>query len=177
MKRLLVSARIAPCSETPFLAVRHALEIVDPDDCQVWRESFASGAFLAAPKPVPVVLSHDGLTIGTVSIVVPFREWHVADMLIEAEDDQLDRVRPGTAVSIDARSVKRTDDADLRIRRHSLIRLDAVAILGAGEVPYYEHAKITAVRELPAPRMAEGEVVCKRGVIRRAAIGRVLAVR
>jgi len=49
-------------------------------------------------------------------------------------------VRIGTAVSIDARSVRRDDD-DLRIRRHTLVRLDAVAILGAGEVPYYEHAK------------------------------------
>src|SRR5207249_377761 len=50
-------------------------------------------------------------TIGRVTVVTPFREWHLPDMLIEAEDDQLDRVRVGTPVSIDARSVKRDDDA------------------------------------------------------------------
>ncbi len=87
-RRLLVSARIAPCSQTERLAVRHALEIVGHDDCEVWRESFALGAFLAAMRPAPVVLSHDGPTIGTVSIVGPFREWHVADMLIEADADR-----------------------------------------------------------------------------------------
>jgi len=86
-RRRLVSARIAPCSETPFLAVRHGLEIVDSDDCQVWRESFAPAAFLAAPTPAPVTLQHDSPTIGRVTVVTAFREWHVADMVIEADAD------------------------------------------------------------------------------------------
>jgi hypothetical protein len=158
-----VSARVAPCSQTPFLAVRHGLEIVDADDCQTWRESFAPGSFLARATPAPVTLRHDGPTIGHVTLVTDFREWHLADMLVEAEDELLDRVKIGTPVSIDARSVKRDDDSDLRIRRHSLVRLDAVAVLGRGEVPYYEHAKITGVRELgarPVDRAVdEGEFV------------------
>src|SRR5437879_8478945 len=58
LTRLLVSARIAPCSETPFLAVRHACEVVERDG--TWRESLAPAAFLAAPEPVPVTLRHDG---------------------------------------------------------------------------------------------------------------------
>jgi len=115
----------------------------------IWRESFAPGAFLAASEPVPVTLQHDGPTIGHVTVVTACREWHLADMLIEAHDGRLDRVRVRTPVSIDARSVRRDDDDDLRIRRHTLVRLDAVAILGAGEVPWFQHAKIVGVRELP----------------------------
>jgi hypothetical protein len=42
----------------------------------------------------------------------------------------------GTPVSIDARSVRRDDVALTHVRRHTLARLDAVALLARGEVPW-----------------------------------------
>jgi hypothetical protein len=85
MRRLLVSARIAPHSETDALAVRHACDVAD--DGHVWRESYAPGAFIAAPTPAPVVLRHDGPSIGYEFSVTPHGAWFEAELAIECDDE------------------------------------------------------------------------------------------
>jgi hypothetical protein len=82
--------------------------------------------------------------------VTAYRGWHVADLVIEVDDVQCELIRPGRAVSIDARSIRRDDDHDLHIRRHRLAVLDAVAVLANGERPWYVGAEIVSVREAPA---------------------------
>jgi hypothetical protein len=69
-------------------------------------------------------------------------------MHVEGHDDQLDRVRVGTPVSIDARSIRCDDTALTHVRRHTLARLDAVAILDRHERPWYADARIVSVHAL-----------------------------
>jgi hypothetical protein len=173
MRRLLVSAKIAPCSATWQRAVRDACEVVERDG--VWRESFAEGAFIARATPAPVVLRHDGPSVGYVFTVTPHHGWHVTELVLEVDDKQRELIRPGRAVSIDARSIRRDDDLDLHIRRHRLATLDAVAVLADHERPWYPGAEIVSVREAPA--RTKGEIIETRGVIRRERIGQVLGVR
>jgi hypothetical protein len=123
----------------------------------------------------PVTLRHDGPSIGFVFGVTAHRGWHIADLVLEVDDEQRELIRPGRAVSIDARSIRRDDDLDLHFRRHRLATLDAVAVLADGERPWYAGAEIVAVRE-PAARI-KGEIIETRGVIRRERIGQVLGVR
>jgi hypothetical protein len=145
--RLFVAARIAPCSESALLAVRHACEVVEPDG--IWRESFAPGSFLARSTPAPVTLSHDGETVGFVFSVISHAGWHLADLVLEVNAAQRELVRVGQAVSIDARSVRRDDNELSQTRRHRLATLDSVAILRDGERPWYDGARIVGVREQP----------------------------
>jgi hypothetical protein len=173
--RLFVEARFAPCSETEFLAVRHGVEVVEADGN--WRESFAADAWLAAGQGARVQLGHDGLDVGAVVCVVQRDGWHVADFVVEAGDpDVLRHVHVGRAVSIDARSVRRDDDDFVRIRRHRLAQLKAIAILNPGQHPGYEGAEITRIREVAQATTVEGEVLTGDGVLSRDC-GVVLGVR
>jgi hypothetical protein len=178
MIRLLVSARIAPHSETDRLGARHALPIVDPNDGREWHETFAGSAWIATTSPAPVVLRHDGPCIGFVFSVTPCGAWHEAALVLEVDDEQRDLIHPGRAVSIDARSIRRDDDALARVRRHTLAQLQAVAVLVDGERPVYDGARIVSVREAPA-RTSEGQasqvVIGGERLVRH--FGKVLAVR
>jgi hypothetical protein len=175
--RLLVDARIAPCSETEALAVRHACDVAM--EGAVWRESFAPGAFIVGGAGAKVTARHDGPTIGHVALVVDHGGWHVADLVLDLEDDLPDLIQPGRPVSIDARSIRRDDDEDLHIRRHTLVQLQAVALLADGERPWYPEAKIISVRQLPARREPTVGVEChgEPRVIVRHGIGQMLGVR
>jgi hypothetical protein len=86
-------------------------------------------------------------------VVVPRHPPAVADVAVVPAEEEVQRelIRPGRAVSIDARSIRRDDDLDLHIRRHRLATLDAVAVLADGERPWYAGSEIVAVRE-PAAR-------------------------
>jgi hypothetical protein len=70
--------------------------------------------------------------------------------VLEVDAEQRELIRPGRAVSIDARSIRRDDDLDLHLRRRRLATLDAVAVLADGEVLWYLGAEIVTVREAPA---------------------------
>jgi hypothetical protein len=148
VRRLLVSAKIAPCSASPLHARRDACKVVERDG--TWRESFAEGVFIARATPAPVTLRHDGPSIGYVFTVAAHGGWHLAELVLEVDDVQRELIRPGRAVSIDARSIRRDDDLDLHLRRHRLATLDAVAVLADGERPWYVGAEIVSVREAPA---------------------------
>ena len=163
--------------ESEFLAVRHGVEVVETDGN--WRESFAADAWLAGGQGARVHLGHDGLDLGGVVRIVQRDGWHVADIVVEAADPKVLRhVCLGRPVSIDARSIRRDADDFIRIRRHRLAQLQAIAILNPGQHPGYAGAKITRVTVAPKSAMElEAEVVHTRGMIRREGIGRVLAVR
>lgn len=168
MRRLFAEVQLAPCSEFVALAVRHAQNVID--DGATWRESFAPGAWLGRGPDARVTLSHDGVDVGYVVQVLAQRDWHVADLVIEDGphyDEARERIRVGQPVSLDARSLNRDDDVDLYIRRHYVVKLEAVAILADGETPAYDGARVTFVRErtgenskaaLPTSRSA-GEII------------------
>lgn len=176
MTRLLVDATIAPCSETWRDAVRCAEDVVD--SIGTWRESFAPLCWLARGNGAPVLADHDGAPIGSVFQIIDHGGWHIAEVIIESDDEKLlERVRVGQAVSIDAYSTDIDHDIDLRLRRHIVTRLNHLAILRDRDIPGYAGAKILAVRELPARTTAKGEVIATRGIIRREGIGQVIGVR
>jgi hypothetical protein len=104
--------------------------------------------------------------------------------LIESIDEHaLRHVETGRPVSIDARSVRRDDNELTHVRRNTLARLDAIAILedDGGEVPIDRDAKIERVRELSAhPRGADVPSAAPPvtgGTIRLEGIGQVLGLR
>jgi hypothetical protein len=166
-------------SETELLAVRHALPVVDRDDGQTWHESFGLGAWLAGGQGRTGQARARRSRRRLRACVTAHREWHIADVVIEDDNPlPLRYVRAGQPVSIDARSVKRTDNDDLRIRRHRLVQRQSIAILGSGELPVYTDAKIARIRELAVrAHELEGEVITTNGTLRREGIGQVPAIR
>lgn len=149
MTRLLVSCRFAPYSETPRLAVRHGLDCVELDT--TWTDSFAPGAWLAGGKGATVQLDHDTEPVGSVVVVAARGRWWVADLVVETDDPEvLARIKPGTGVSLGARSLGRDEDMLVRTRRHTLAQLEHIAILKRGQIPVYQGAKITSVTEAKA---------------------------
>lgn len=183
--RLAVEIKFAPCSEDGgVLAVRNALPIIDHDDGTTWYESFAADAFLVGGQGARITHGHDGEAIGSVIVAIARGAWHYADAVIETNDPAvLERIHEGRPVSIDAKSLKRDDDELTRTRRHRLAQLQAVALLADGERPWYEHAKITRVREITAGLLRGGADVPSAappvtgGTIRREGIGQVLGLR
>jgi hypothetical protein len=147
VRRFILSARIAPCSETLRHAVRHACEI--RDEGLVWRESFSAEAFLPITRAPAVTIGHDGERVGTVTVLLSQGAWHYAEAMIECSDEQAARIRVGQPVSIDATSIRRDDDAALGLRRHEIVRLDALALIdGERERPAYPGAKVVSINEL-----------------------------
>lgn len=174
--RYFVECRFAPCSESERLAVRHGVEVVETDG--IWRESFAPGCWLVGGTGARVTLGHDGRDVGYVVCVIPRDGWHYADLVLE--DDEPLRIRNGHPVSIDARSIKRSDDEFIHLRRHTLAQLQAIALVLPGDVPCYADAKITRVREVPAPvhhGELDGDVITTHGTIVREGSGVILGVR
>jgi hypothetical protein len=153
LTRLLVSARICPCSESPARAVRDACDVTMEGG--VWRESWAADAFLVGGREAPVVLAHDGPKLGYVTITFARDGWRYAELALEVNAEQRALIRHGGGVSIDARSLRRDDDSDLYIRRHRMAKLDAVAICANGERPIYPEAKIVSIDELRERRAAK----------------------
>jgi hypothetical protein len=146
--RLLVDAAIAPLSETWRDSVRNAADVEAPDGH--WRESFAPCCFVRHGAGAEVQLGHDGQVVGHVTIVVRGRDVHVAEMIIEGDEQQLARVRVGQGVSIDAYSHTAERDRVAGTKRHELVTLHHVAIAADHETPYYPQAKILSVRKLGA---------------------------
>jgi hypothetical protein len=99
--------RLAPCSETPFLAVRHGIET--RYDGQLYRESFAPECWAAKAEPATIRLGHDGADGGRVVVVTSHGQWHHASFLIE--DGPLlelarEQIVVGAKVSLDCRTWK-----------------------------------------------------------------------
>lgn len=145
--RLLVSCRFAPCSETPFLAVRHATDVAEVDG--IWRESYAPDCWLAGRHNPEVQFGHDSDAIGLVVVITSHEGWHHADMTIDTDDPAaLERIKVGAPVSLGARTIRRDDDVHLHIRRHTLAQLQHIAIARHGEIAKISGAKITSVRRM-----------------------------
>lgn len=184
---ILATARIAPCSPSDRLAVRHGRPVAAPDGN--WVESFAPDAFLPFTARKPTVLTrHDGTEVGYVSVIGAGREWIEADLILD--DEARDLAVVGAPVSIDARSLHSDDHHLAGVRRHRMARLEHVCFLSPDERPVYgARACVTAVRELsvsPAAGAAAservpvaGEIIVETGrrLIRREGIGQVLGVR
>jgi hypothetical protein len=96
-----------------------------------------------------VQLGHDGEQVGTVTLLLARGVWVYAEALIECDDEQAERIRVGQPVSLDATSIRRDDDAALGLRRHEIVRLDALALIdGERERPAYPGAKVVSINEL-----------------------------
>jgi hypothetical protein len=146
MTRLLVSCRFAPYAETPRLAARHGLPVVEPD--ATWYESFAPGAWLANGRNAQIQDGHNSTPIGSVVVVTARDQWWSADGVIESDDPTvLERIRVGAAVSLGFDPIHSDDDLRVHVRRHDLAELRHIAILRRGEIGAYAGAKITSVVE------------------------------
>jgi hypothetical protein len=151
------SCRFAPFSESERRAVPDGLDTIY--EGQLFRESFAGDCWIARPASSPATfrLSHDGPDVGSISVVVAHGKWHLADFVIPEGPLQaraLERIRPGAPVSLDARSLKRFQDDDLRIVRHSLAQLNHIALVGRDEIAGHVGAVVTAVHELKTTKPA-----------------------
>jgi hypothetical protein len=151
--RLCFDAQIAPHSETRLQAVRNACDIVDSRG--TWRESLAPRSFVRQGAGAPIQIDHDGQVVGEVEFVIDHGAWHIAQCVVEGTEEELERVRVGQAVSIDARSLDFDEDELVGTRRHFLVRLNHLAILRDRDIPGYANAKITSVRKLAAPPSVE----------------------
>jgi hypothetical protein len=112
--RFYAEVRFAPCSQSPFLAVRHGIETRYGNN--LYRESFAAGCWAASEQPATFRLSHDGEDVGRVVAVVDHGAWHHASVVIEdgpLYERARERVVVGAAVSLDGRSFKPDQDDDL----------------------------------------------------------------
>jgi hypothetical protein len=122
MTRLLVTARIAPCSPTTRDSVRNGVATVEFD--------------------------HDAEVIGQVFSVGGSDKWIEADLVVESDDPEvLARIRPGTPVSLGGKALASASDLELRLKRHLLVHLEHVAILKEGQIGAIPGAKILSVRE------------------------------
>lgn len=151
---LLVSCRFAAHTTRDRVA-RDGLETLY--EGQLVRESFGSDCWIARSAPATFELDHDGEVVGQVGAVIVQREWWIADSYLEDTPVVRERVRVGARVSVGARSLRRYEDADLRLVRHEIAILEHIALVGDHQVPGYVGAVITSVRELPKPKPANVE--------------------
>jgi len=151
--RLLVSCRFAPYSETPRLAARHGLPVVERD--ATWHESFGPGAWLAGGRDAQIQIGHGTTPVGSVVVVTARDRWWEADCVVESDDPKiLERIRVGTPISVGFDPVTSSDDQRTHVRQHRLARLKHLAVLRRGEIPAYLGAKITSVTEAKARKVA-----------------------
>jgi hypothetical protein len=151
VNKLLVECRFAPCSQTSDRIVRDGLETIYAG--QLFRESFAPDCWISGRRPATFQLSHNGDAVGEVTAVINHRVWHIASMVVDDTPMVRERVRRGARVSLDARSIKRDEDSDLRLVRHTLAKLNHIALVNPGQVQGHLGAVITYVREMkPAKR-------------------------
>jgi len=141
--RLLVSARIAPFSESPRHAARHGQAVVERD--ATWYESFGPGAWLLGGREAQVQIGHGTRPVGSVVVLAARDRWWFADMTVESDDAQvLEAIQVGAAISIGFDPVDHVDDGRTHVRQHRIARLKH------GQVPGYVGAAITAVSESKA---------------------------
>jgi hypothetical protein len=165
MTRFHGECRFAPCSETPFLAVRHGIET--RYEGQLYRESFAPDCWAAKAESATIRLGHDGEDVGRVVVVTSHGPWHHASFVIE--DGPLlalarEQIVVGAKVSLDCRTWKPDEDHDLRLVRHGLAWLNHIAILQPGEVPGHAGAVVATVWEpKPKPALDLGGYVLREG--------------
>jgi hypothetical protein len=143
---LLAQVKFAPCSQTPDRIVWDGLETLW--DGRLYKESWAPNAWLKRETLPTFKLSHDGDDVGEVVIVIAHNEWHIADCILEDRPIVRELVTPGARVSLEARSLKRYEDSDLRLVRHTIADLQHIALVKKGEIPGYLGAVVTSVREL-----------------------------
>jgi hypothetical protein len=151
-------AKIAPCSQTWRQSVRHGLRTLH--EGSLYTESFAPDCWLKRSTPVPFRLGNDGETIGEISVIVPMKEWFHASVAVydgPLAEVAREKVRPGAKVSIGFRELVRDQDRELLILRHTLARMDELALLDERDIPGHIGATITRVyepRTKPAARTA-----------------------
>ena len=141
-------ARAAPASADWREAIRLGIEVVD--DGVLWRESFATGAFIASERPAKVMLSHapDKVVGQVCSRVVAVNGWHYVTLHDRPLEELVTcRARPdpvGTPISIGARSLAYDKLlAEEHVKRHTVAVLDELSIVGPNEHPAYPGAQIT----------------------------------
>jgi hypothetical protein len=156
-----VNFRLCPCSQTEALAVPHGLDTMFDGSRgrRLYRESYAPDCWLPFTQKVPFRLGHDTGAIGEVTVVAAHGRWHYGSALIDGHSDALnkfarERMKPGARISLGGRSVTWYEDPDLRIVRHTKVKLEEVALVRDGEIPGFIGAEITDVRELPQPKLA-----------------------
>jgi hypothetical protein len=156
VSRFYADAKIAPCSDSDRLAVRHSCQTLYKH--QLYRESFSPDCWMTAGRPVPLRIDHDGETIGEIGVIASYGAWHHAALVVEDMPLAREKVRPGAKLSIGFRSVRREENIDLRIVRHTLVFLDEIALIGEHDVAGHIGAVVTRVYE-PKPRTAGSVVV------------------
>lgn len=146
---LLVEMRFAACSERGRI-VRNGIDTWR-EDGRIYRESFAPAAFVRGGRAPTFRLHHDGPDVGEVRVIVNHGRWFIADALVEDTPAVREAVKVGAKVSLQARSLKRHEDHDLRLSHHELARLEHIALVAPGQrAGYLDGATaITAVREFP----------------------------
>jgi hypothetical protein len=150
--------KFAPCSQTRDRIVWDGLETLfdGARGVKLYRESFAPDAWLAhdPASPPTFQMCHEGEVIGEVATVIAHGGWFIADVRVNDEPRVRERVRPGAKVSVGAQSIRRYEDADLRLVRHELAKLDHIALVEPGAIPGYIGAVVTSVREAPRSKRA-----------------------
>jgi hypothetical protein len=153
MSHFYAECKFAPCSQTEDRIVWDGLETLFDGErgVKLYRESFAPDAWLVRDpaNPPTFQLSHDGEVVGEVATIIAHKEWFIADVRLKDEPRVRERVRPGAKVSLGARSIRRYENADLRLVRHELAQLEHIALVDAGSIPGYIGAVVTRVREPP----------------------------
>jgi hypothetical protein len=146
--------RLWPCSETERLLVRHGLETIWRG--KLYRESYAPGCWLTPSEPVPFRLTHDGETIGQVKAIAASGQWHHAAFMVDDPTPEVrERVKVGARVSLGAQSLRRYEDTEPNVVRHTLVRLEEIALVDDGEIAGFIGARITDLREVkPEPKPA-----------------------
>src|SRR5437016_3360709 len=144
--KLYGQCRFAPCSQTEALLVRHGLDSIWRG--RLYRESYAPGCWLNPAVPVPFRLTHDDdeTTIGQVTAVAASGHWHHASFIIDdPTPDVRERVKVGARVSLGAQSLRRYEDTELRLVRHTLVMPEEIALVEDGAIAGHVGATVTRV--------------------------------
>jgi hypothetical protein len=158
MNHFFAECRFAACSQTQDRIVWDGAQTLYTGERgrKLYRESFAPNCWLRDPDNPPTVqLSHDGETVGQVGVVIAHNEWHIATLILEDLPIVRERFKVGAKVSVGCHSLKRHEDSDLRLVRHTVARLDHIALVNPGEIQGHIGATITNVRDAPKPTRRE----------------------
>jgi hypothetical protein len=194
---IFIDFKLVPCSETESLALPQGLDTIY--EGRLYRESYAPECWIRPYGHVPFKLHHDGATIGRVTVMVAHKGWHIGTAVVEDGPFlSLARsmVKPGSKISVGATSLRRYENADLRIVRHNVCKLEEVALVRENEIPGFIGAVVTGVSEpkpKPAPAKERAKPVthgpvgeeerlyaleaASKGIIVRHRVGQVLGVR
>jgi hypothetical protein len=178
--------RISVCSETERLLVRHGLESIWRG--RLYRESYSPSCWLDPAAPVPFRLAHDGETIGHVTALAASGQWHHALFVVDDPTPEVrERVKVGARVSLGAQSLRRYENTDPNVVRHTLVRLEEIALVDDDAVAGFIGARIDSLHEVkPQPKSAvrtadapleSGEVIIPSGGALRRNCGTILGIR